>query len=196
LQNQGKPLKPEGLPRVPKSVPVPRRKEAFPNPYGPTSKKAIGQPKVISGEEFKAKIQAFKEQAKKQNEELRQGYSDPRPKAPEQKIPSMGQSPKLGVVQGGKEERPKSSWIKEVRETSIKKTESAGGIPATAGSNTGLQALRKEADDIYSKWDKKGQFEEFLSKKMPNLSKAKIKALSKAFAFKENKEKEDSLGSI
>ena len=145
---------------------------------------------------LKQKSKLSKNKQKKQNEAVRQGYDDPRPKAPVQKIPSMGQQPKLSVVQGGKEETPKSSWIKEVRETSIKKTESAGGIPATAGSNTGLQALRKEADDIYSKWDKKGQFEEFLSKKMPNLSKAKIKALSKAFAFKENKEKEDSLGSI
>ena len=117
LKNNGKPL----TGRVPKAVPVPHRKEAYPNPFGPTSTQNIGQPRVISGDEFKQKIAAFKENAKKQNEELRNAYNDPKPKMPEQKIPSMGQQPastpstppKLKVVDGGKAE-PKTSWIKGV----------------------------------------------------------------------------------
>lgn len=202
LQNEGKPLKPEGLPRVPKAVPVPGRKESFPNPYGPTSKKNIGNPKVISGEEFKAKIQAFKEQAKKQNEAVRQSYNDPRPTPPVQKLPSMGNTqPKLSVIQGGKQEAPKTeapktSWVKEVRGDTIKKAESAGGIPAAPGSNTGMQALTKEADDLYKNWDKKDKFEDFLSKKIPHLSKKEIKAFAKAYVFKKNKEKEKALEEI
>lgn len=210
LKNNGKPL----TDRVPKAVPVPHRKQAYPNPFGPTSKQNIGQPRVISGDEFKAKIAAFKENAKKQNEELRNAYNEPKEKLPAQKIPSMGQqpvakpvstsitpatpaTPKLSVIDGGKSE-PKTSWVKEVRSDvkkseEVEKTESAGMNNAPLGSKTNLSAL---ADDLYKSWDKKERFEDFLQKKMPKLSKKEVKAITKAYLIKKNKDKEDVLKEI
>ena len=82
----------------------------------------------------------------------------------------------------------------------MSKAETAGTIVGP-GSNTGFAALagsnlKKQADDIYNKWDKKEDFEQFLSSRLPKLSKNEIKALAKMYSVATMQKKEEILKDI
>lgn len=226
-----KPILPpkESLPWVPKASIAPRPKTTEANPKGIAGNASKTQKvPVIGANEFKQKIQAFKEKAAKQNAEVKDIYSGA-PKSPVQTPKTVAptvapkiEAPKTAAPTAPKTEsangepktvapthfevKSKAPKLDAIRAKTgpimvpMSKAETAGTIVGP-GSNTGFAALagsdlKKQTDDIYKNWDKKEDFEKFLSSKLPKLSKNEIKALAKMYSVATMQKKEDILKDI